>query len=302
VDPHEEPEVHEEQILAYKGFDENLRCRGFQYEVGKTFTHEGMVKTCEAGFHACEYPLDVFCFYPPAGNRFAVVKQSGVHRDDDDDPKLASRSISIITEIDLSEVAKAAIEYTTCRCNPESRTSDTDDYGAALATGYRNAALVTGDHGAASATGYQCLATATDNYGAALATGYHGAATATGDQGAASVAGDHGAATVTGDYGAASATSYRSAATVTGDHGAALVTGDYGAASATGESSVAVATGVDGRAKGAEGCAIVIGYRDNSGKLTHIRASLVGENGIKPGVWYVLDKDGEFREAEEVAE
>lgn len=72
------------EIIAYKGFDESLKCRDYQYEIGKTFEHKGKVKACESGFHACEYPLDVFSYYLPSNSRFAIVKMHGETSKDSD--------------------------------------------------------------------------------------------------------------------------------------------------------------------------------------------------------------------------
>ena len=97
-------------VKAYKGFDRNLRCRGFQYEVGKEYETD-RAEVCEAGFHACESPLDVWKFYPPVnGNRFCEVEQGGDIKLDGE--KTASTKLKIGAEIGISGLAKAHIEYT----------------------------------------------------------------------------------------------------------------------------------------------------------------------------------------------
>ena len=130
-------------------------------------------------------------------------------------------------------------------------------------------------------------ASATGDHGAASATGCRGAASATGYQGAASATGDHGAASATGDQGAASATGFL---------GAASATGDQGAASATGYQGAAMAAGFNSRVMGAKGNALFAVYRKENGSILHAKAAIVGEGGIKDGVWYSLNKHGEFVE------
>ncbi|EMK0352786.1 hypothetical protein V8J08_005098 [Citrobacter amalonaticus] len=106
------------------------------------------------------------------------------------------------------------------------------------------------------------------------------------------------AATNTGYQSAATNTGNRSAATNTGDWSAATNTGDWSAAEVSGSQSVAASLGIEGKARASENGAIVLCYRDEDGVLIHIRASKVGENGIKPDTWYQLDEDGEFVEVE----
>ena len=83
-------------IKSIKGFDRDLKCRGYQFEIGQTYDHSGAVKQCASGFHACpveHHPLSVFEFYAPAGNRFCEVSQSG--ETSNGGTKLASAKITI---------------------------------------------------------------------------------------------------------------------------------------------------------------------------------------------------------------
>ena len=66
-----------EKIKGYKGFNKNMKCREFQYETGKDYTHEGDIKCCKSGFHFCENPFDVFSYYEPANSRYCEVEGSG---------------------------------------------------------------------------------------------------------------------------------------------------------------------------------------------------------------------------------
>ena len=148
----------EEVVTSFKGFNQDLTCRGYQFEIGGTYKHEGDVEACASGFHACEYPLDVLGYYHPAGSRFALVEQSGDLSRHDADSKVASRKISIKAELTIAGLVKAAIEYTTSRCtpvDPESPASSTGNYGAASSTGDRGAASSTGKHSVAMAAGIE---------------------------------------------------------------------------------------------------------------------------------------------------
>ncbi|MEV2083565.1 hypothetical protein ABZQ57_13840 [Pseudomonas aeruginosa] len=121
----------------------------------------------------------------------------------------------------------------------------------------------------------------------------------TGNRSAASNTGNQSAASNTGYQSAASNTGNRSAASNTGYQSAASNTGDYSAAEVSGKESVAASLGIEGRARASAGSAIVLCHRDDKGHLIHIRASKVGENGVKPDTWYQLSAEGEFVEFDE---
>ncbi|WP_209240631.1 hypothetical protein [Pseudomonas aeruginosa] len=215
----------EEIVTAYKGFKQDLTCRGYQFEIGGTYKHEGEVEACASGFHSCEYPLDVFGYYAPGESRFAIVKASGQLSRHDDDSKIASATLVVEAEISMPTMISRAIDWIMARL--DSSVEQT----------------VVGD-----------------------------------------------TASNTGNY---------SAASNTGNYSAASNTGNYSAAEVSGKESVAASLGIEGRARASAGSAIVLCHRDVEGRLIHIRASKVGENGVEPDTWYQLNAEGEFVEFDE---
>ena len=146
----------EDKIIAYKGMDSNMQCRGMQYAVGKEFSVDGDIECCGNGLHACERPLDVLGYYPPGtGARYFRVEQSGdMARERGGDSKVASRKIRVVAEIGIPGLAKAHIEYakahtTSEYTDPERATAG--DSGAATAGDY--GAATAGDYGAATSRG-----------------------------------------------------------------------------------------------------------------------------------------------------
>ena len=167
-------------MKVYKGTDKNMRCKGLQYEIGKAVTVDGDVKLCERGLHACEMPLDVLNYYPPATSRYFEAELEGVTAEKRDDTKRVGNRLELKAELSIASLVNAQIEYVKEGATPKYTEHATGDQGAASVTGNRGAASATGDQGAASATGNQGAASATGNWGAASATGDQGAASATG--------------------------------------------------------------------------------------------------------------------------
>ena len=180
-------------MLCYKGFDKDLKCRDFQYETGKKYSEES-AEICEKGFHACEFPLDVFGYYAPSDSRYCEVDLDA-NDQKSDDSKRVGKSISIKAEIGIAGIVKAGVEYIKNQVdwNNDKKTN----------TGDRSAATNTGDCSAATNTGYRSAATNT---------GYRSAATNTGDCSAATNTGDCSAATVEGKESVAMAIGYSSKA------------------------------------------------------------------------------------------
>ena len=170
-------------MKAFKGFNKNLVCRGYQYELGKSYETPEKPECCNNGFHACENPIDVFNYYNPADSRYCEVEMDGdLDREEDGgDSKVASSKITIGVEIGLKGIIEGAVKFILEKVNwKDAKESNTGDQSAATNTGYQSAA---------TNTGYQSAATNTGDQSAATNTGYQSAATNTGDQSAANVEG-----------------------------------------------------------------------------------------------------------------
>ena len=265
-------------MKAYKGFNADMTCRGFQYKEGETY-HEDIADLCHKGFHACERPLDVLEYYSPNSSVYHEVELDDVSEQREEDSKVCAKFIKIGAKVDITTLVEATVDYTVSKCDPVKSQHAKKNRGAASATGWNGAASATGDKGAASATGRS------------------GAASATGDKGAASATGDWSVASATGRRGAASATGSRGIVSATGDWSVASATGCYSVASADNPTAIAVAWGSFGRAKGVLGAHIVCAEWRN-GKLVEAKMAVVDGDKIKADTYYML-KNGEFAELEQ---
>ena len=106
-------------IKSYKGFDKNLKCRGFQYEIGKEYEMDGEIKVCSRGFHACESPLEVFDHYSMIGSRFCEVEQDGNISKEDRGTKICSSKIKIKAELKLADMINLGVEWLKEITSPE---------------------------------------------------------------------------------------------------------------------------------------------------------------------------------------
>ena len=246
-------------MKACKGFDKNLRCRGFQYEVGGEYTEE-TAELCNRGPHACENPLDTLRYYRPGDSRYCEVEIEDNGQRSSYDSKVCGKHIKIGAEIGLKGVINAGVRFVFDKC--ESATEEN-------ASGWR---------GNAAASGWR---------GNAAASGWSGNAAASGERGNAAASGERGNAAASGNLGNADASGWS---------GTAVVTGFAGRATALGEQCLAVAWGEDSLARGTVGNWIVVSERDDDGNIIDVKIAKVDGDTVKADTWYKL-VNGEIMEA-----
>ena len=249
-------------IRSYKAFDENMRCRGFQYEVGKEYDMNGDIQCCKRGFHACESPMEVWDYYDMLTSRFAEVEQSGKISTGADSTKICSSHIKIKAELKLADIINIGVEWLKDLTAPSKVKAD----GAELNdNGVRGAQI--GSSGDAAQIG---------SSGDAAKIGSSGDAAKIGSSGYAAQIGSSGYAAKIGS------------------------SGDAAKIDSTGEDSVIMCAGRDSVAKAKVGSWITLAEwkrDDRKGRWVPVCVKTERVDGIKikPDTWYKL-QDGEFVE------
>jgi len=92
-------------VKGFKGFNQDLTCRGFQYEIGKTYEYNGEIELCSSGFHFCRKLQDVHQFYDLKTSRICEIEADG--KIDNDGIKSVCARIRIIRELSREEIDAA---------------------------------------------------------------------------------------------------------------------------------------------------------------------------------------------------
>ena len=255
-----------QNMKAYKGFNKDMTCRGFQYKEGGEY-ETNKAELCEAGFHACENPLDCLGYYEPDKSVYHEVELGGeIDRRSDGVSKVAATKIKIGAKLNIAGIVKGAIDFVMSKVK-------------ATSGDWANAAT-SGDLAHAATSGYGAHA-ATSGYGANAATSGYGANAATSGYGAHAATSGYGAHAATSGYGANAATS-----------------GDRANAEVKGKDSIAAVLGCNCKARGGLGCWLVLTERDEDWHILGVKAIRIDGKKYKADTWYTL-RDGKVVETKE---
>ena len=160
-------------MKLYKGFDKNMKCRNFQYEEGKTYTHPGIPKLCDEGFHACEVPLDCLKYYAPAdGSIYREVEMEGVTDEHGEDSKRVGKVIKIGAKLSLRSLVLLSIHIIKQKIEG-SPASTSEDKSTAATSGDYSTAATSGDKSTAATSWYKSTAATSGNKSTAATSGYY---------------------------------------------------------------------------------------------------------------------------------
>ena len=283
----------EKTITSYKGFNSDLTCRGFQYEVGKEYEIDGDIKCCERGFHACESPLEVLDHYfldDKAGmKRFAEVEQSGkMDRDLDGSTKVASSKIRIKAELKFADLIKVGIDWLIDKTRPvpgkKCRNNDGGEDYAKIGS--------SGDSAKIGSSGYYAQIGSSGNSAQIGSSGDSAKIGSSGNSAQIGSSGDYAKIGSSGDYAKIGSSGYSAKIGSSGD---------YAQIDSTGEDTVVCCAGHGSMIKAKKGSWITLAeWRFDKKKQRSVplmvKTVQIDGEAYKEDTWYIM-RNGEIVEA-----
>ena len=323
-------------ITSYKGFDKNMQCRGFQYEVGKEYEMDGEIKCCNRGFHACKSPLEVWDYYDILNSRYAEVEQSGKIEEEENTTKVCSSRIKIKAELKLADIINIGVEWLKDITTPSKVKADcalndngdrmkqigsSGDYAQIGSSGDSAQIGSSGDSAKIGSSGYSAQIGSSGDYAKIGSSGYSAKIGSSGDSAQIGSSGDSAKIGSSGDYAqigssgdSAQIGSSGDSAQIgssgdyakigsSGDYAQIGSSGDYAQIDSTGEDSVIMCAGNSSRAKAKVGSWITLAEWKWSDEKNHnvpvcVKTEYVDGENVKADTWYQL-KNGKFVEVEE---
>ena len=265
--------MSEKVIKSYKGFDKNMQCRGFQYEVGKEYEMDGEINCCNRGFHACKSPLEVWDYYDMLNSRFAEVEQSGKIDEEEKSTKVCSSHIKIKAELKLADIINIGVEWlkditSTSKVKADGALSDNGDRKKQIGS--------SGDSAQIGSSGDYAKIGSSGDYAQIGSSGYSAKIGSSGDS---------------AQIGSS------------GDYAKIGSSGDSAQIDSTGEDSVIMCAGNKSKAKAKIGSWITLAeweWSDDKNRYVPVcvKTEYVDGENIKADTWYQL-KNGKFVEVSE---
>lgn len=265
----------------YKAFGPGLVCRGFRYEVGKTYTQNGWPKMCGKAFHACPRLVDTLNHYPITAE-FARVQLSGTVVEGVD--KLAAQAITVIEVMTWRE-AFLQIHTEITVAATQSENVATEDHSHSATTGYLSHSATTGYHSHSATTGIVSHSATTGSRSRSVTAGNESHSATTGHLSHSATVGNYSQSVTTGHYSQSVTTGTASHSATTGHRSHSVTVGDRSRSATTGRHAIAASLGIKSRAKCGAGGMIVVAEYTDEGDLVDILVGRPGRN-IKADTWY----------------
>ena len=307
----------ENAIVAYKAFDENFRCRDFQYEVGKEYEIKGEIKCCERGFHACVSPMEVFDYYDMLNSRFAEVEQSGQidKEDDNKSTKICSSRIKIKAELKLADIINIGIEWlkditSSSKVKADIDLNDNGCYSAKIGSSGDSAKIgssgnyaqigSSGDYAKIGSSGNSAKIGSSGDSAQIGSSGNYAKIGSSGYCAKIGSSGDSAKIGSSGDSAQIGSSGYSAKIGSSGDCAKIGSSGNYAKINSTGEYSVIMCAGKNSAAKAKAGSWITLSewvYDEEKGITIPkcVKTEYVDGKRIKADTWYQL-KNGKFIE------